>query len=151
MFRRLEDADHSSVISFIKEIMLAKNTAGFNWSEQNLKTEFELAECFVLENQEQVVAFAAVRKLPTGFELTCLAVHLSGKGQGFGSFLMSELMKLKINSATSQSQEFWLEVHEKNHSARRLYSRFGFKVVGQRKNYYSGGGDALLMSLSLPR
>jgi ribosomal-protein-alanine N-acetyltransferase len=38
-----------------------------------------------------------------------------------------------------------LEVRRYNHPAIALYERLGFRRVGERRNYYGGGEDALLM------
>ena len=50
-------------------------------------------------------------------------------------------------------QECFLEVRASNHSAYRLYERYGFNEIGRRRNYYpaAGGGseDALVMACTL--
>ena len=61
--------------------------------------------------------------------------------QGFGSYLMSYLIKqcekLNIN-------KLFLEVSHNNITAEKFYSSFEFFTVGIRKNYYKDGSDALL-------
>ena len=37
-----------------------------------------------------------------------------------------------------------LEVRESNLKARKLYEKFGFKIVGERKNYYDNNETAIL-------
>ncbi|MGL4946452.1 MAG: GNAT family N-acetyltransferase [Cetobacterium sp.] len=41
----------------------------------------------------------------------------------------------------------FLEVRESNEIARQFYEKIGFINVGKRKNYYSNGETAILMSL----
>ena len=46
----------------------------------------------------------------------------------------------------------FLEVRASNHTASRLYERFGFNEIGRRPNYYPAVGgreDALVMAYSL--
>ena len=66
--------------------------------------------------------------------------------QGFGSYLMSYLIKqcekLNIN-------KLFLEVSNTNVSAEKFYSRFDFSTVGIRRNYYKDGSDALLKEKKL--
>ena len=60
-----------------------------------------------------------------------------GAASSLISYVIRELQAKKIN----------LEVDEKNENAKRLYSKFGFRKVGIRKEYYDGKDDAILMSL----
>ncbi|MBI2603512.1 MAG: GNAT family N-acetyltransferase [Deltaproteobacteria bacterium] len=41
-------------------------------------------------------------------------------------------------------QKIFLEVHEANLSARKLYDSFGMHVINVRKKYYDDGADALI-------
>ena len=41
-----------------------------------------------------------------------------------------------------------LEVRRDNDPAISLYRRFGFETISQRPNYYGGGVDALVMSVT---
>lgn len=60
-----------------------------------------------------------------------------GKGQMYGLF---------SNLISGYSEKlFWLDVHEGNVPARRLYQKLGFKNNGLRKGYYRDGGDCLLL------
>ena len=63
------------------------------------------------------------------------------RNQGIASSLLSYIIrKIDYNKIN-------LEVNENNKTALNLYRKFGFKNVGQRKNYYNGKEDAILMSL----
>ena len=61
--------------------------------------------------------------------------------QGFGSYLMSYLIKrcekLNVN-------KLFLEVSSTNFKAEKFYSRFDFTTMRIRRNYYKDGSDALL-------
>ena len=74
-------------------------------------------------------------------QINFFVVDQKYRKQGFGSYLMSYLIKqcekLNINKLI-------LEVSHTNVTADKFYSRFDFSTVGIRRNYYKDGSDALL-------
>ena len=72
------------------------------------------------------------------------------QGQGWGRMMLDELCGW---SRGQGAQCLWLEVRESNERAQRLYERYGFRRVGQRKGYYPAAHgrreDAVVMSLPL--
>ena len=60
---------------------------------------------------------------------------------GIGSKLLEELIK----KAKDTSTLITLEVNEENKPAIHLYEKYGFKLLGKRKNYYKDN-DALIMT-----
>src|SRR5690606_1446519 len=72
------------------------------------------------------------------------------QGRGLGLALLTHLMN---RSRVRGGRECCLEVRASNHSAYRLYERYGFNEIGRRRNYYPapGGGseDALVMACTL--
>ena len=74
-------------------------------------------------------------------QINFFVVDQKYRKQGFGSYLMSYLIKqcekLNIN-------KLFLEVSHNNITAEKFYSSFEFFTVGIRKNYYKDGSDALL-------
>lgn len=78
-----------------------------------------------------------------------LTVSIEHRRMGLGS----SLMDMVLNDARIQeSKSVILEVRESNTSARRLYEKYKFKLIGKRKNYYEsslGREDALVFSLNL--
>ncbi|MEK6774915.1 MAG: GNAT family N-acetyltransferase [Bdellovibrionota bacterium] len=151
VFRPLKKLDQAEVISFVVQISDSKESPGFNWTKEFLESEFLTSSCFVLESQGQIRAFVALKSLAEADEITCLAVRAQEKRQGWGSLILTNLIENRANDAKSHNAEIWLEVHIQNELAQGLYTKFGFKVVGHRKAYYSDGGDAILMSLRLSR
>jgi ribosomal-protein-alanine N-acetyltransferase len=47
----------------------------------------------------------------------------------------------------AEGKEIWLEVHEGNDAARKLYEKQGFVAEGRRPRYYRDGGSAILYTL----
>lgn len=75
--------------------------------------------------------------------ITTLAVHPDAQHGGVGSRL---LYALTIDARRRGMRTLALEVRVANWSAQRLYSWFGFRPVGIRRNYYAETGeDALVM------
>ena len=79
-------------------------------------------------------------------QINFFVVDQKYRKQGFGSYLMSYLIKqcekLNIN-------KLFLEVSHINDTAEKFYSRFDFSTVGIRKNYYKDGSHALLKEKKL--
>ena len=78
--------------------------------------------------------------------LTAIAVHPIHKRKGLGKFLMSELIKRSNSLLTNHIH---LEVKKTNEPAKALYKSMGFKIVGNRPNFYKDGSDAILYTKHL--
>ena len=85
-------------------------------------------------------------------ELHLLNITVSPECQGRGHALglLDALLELCHGQGCGQ---IWLEVRQSNERARRIYRRYGFAEVGQRRGYYPCADgtreDAVLMSLNL--
>lgn len=77
-------------------------------------------------------------------ELLRIGVAPEYRGLGNGSLLMRSFVQ---ECEEGDCPEAFLEVRASNASAIRLYEKFGFTVVGKRKNYYyDPEEDACLMA-----
>ncbi|MBD2465011.1 ribosomal protein S18-alanine N-acetyltransferase [Oscillatoria sp. FACHB-1407] len=75
--------------------------------------------------------------------ITILAIHPDYQRQGLGQFL---LYRLLIAAWQRKLEWVTLEVRVSNQAAIALYQKFGFEIVGQRRNYYPDTGeDALIL------
>ena len=72
------------------------------------------------------------------------------QGQGWARVMLDALT---LWSRAQGAQWLWLEVRISNYRALQIYQRYGYRRVGQRKNYYPVGQgkreDAIVMSLKL--
>jgi ribosomal-protein-alanine N-acetyltransferase len=71
------------------------------------------------------------------------------QGQGWGRVMLDALA---LWSRAQGAQWLWLEVRTSNGRAQRVYQHYGFRRVGDRKNYYpaaQGREDAIVMSYKL--
>ena len=76
-----------------------------------------------------------------------LAVHPEYRGRGIASRMIQEILEtLRADNCRS----VFLEVRVSNEEARKMYEKFGFVLLGTRKNYYiSPVEDASVMVLRL--
>jgi ribosomal-protein-alanine N-acetyltransferase len=71
------------------------------------------------------------------------------QGQGWGRTMLDALA---LWSRGQGAQWLWLEVRTGNLRAQQVYQRYGYRRVGERKNYYpafNGREDAIVMSYQL--
>ncbi len=71
------------------------------------------------------------------------------QGQGWGRVMLDALA---LWSRGQGAQWLWLEVRTSNARAQQVYLRYGYRRVGERKNYYPAHGgreDAIVMSYKL--
>ncbi|MCO4322060.1 ribosomal protein S18-alanine N-acetyltransferase [Aliidiomarina quisquiliarum] len=110
------------------------------WSERTLQGCFGSNYRVIgLYNENELIGFYIVQDIAGEQTLMNIAVHPNFQGQGFGSVLLNDLL---MRASTWQQSQLalaipvYLDVRESNHSAIRLYERYGFKVLGKRLNYY---------------
>jgi len=78
-----------------------------------------------------------------------VAVHQACRKLGIGRALLLQCLN---DGAEKRSRIAVLEVRSSNLAAQHLYSSLGFRVVGQRQDYYGGLSEpAVLMELSMTR
>ena len=78
--------------------------------------------------------------------ITSIAVHPIHQRKGLGRFLMSCLIK-RANSLLIN--HIHLEVKDSNMPAKAFYKSMGFKIVGNRYNFYKDGSNAILFTKQL--
>jgi ribosomal-protein-alanine N-acetyltransferase len=101
-------------------------------------------------DKRAVVGFALARAVAGEAELLLLAVRSAYQGSGVGKTLLDSFAETAKARGVSRLH---LEVREGNH-ALSLYTGTGFRLVGRRRNYYSGWEgqtfDALTLAKSNP-
>ncbi len=134
-------AKHSDLTSLLQIIAPLQSTA-FNWSEESFLSEFSFAKTWVYCKDQQIQAFLCLRDMSQAWEISILATDLKFQRQKvMESFLFNLLEQI------GYERHFWLEVHEMNVPAQKLYQKLGFQKDGSRGGYYKDGSAAILMSL----
>lgn len=115
------------------------------WSASILKSELESenSKYIVAKENENVVGFAGIILLPDNAEITNIVTKKSERKKGIGSLLLEKLIEMAKNE---KKENISLEVNENNISARNLYEKYKFEIVGMRKKYYNGKDNAIIMT-----
>lgn len=113
------------------------------WSESLFRDELDQPNrtYIVAESGGELLGYAGLLIVDEDAHITTIAVAESGRGRRLGSRMLLALLQ---RSRRRGARHMTLEVRASNRDARRLYERFGFSVVGKRKNYYRDE-DALVM------
>lgn len=141
MIRRLTENDLQRVYEIYSSALgRSKFPCGAAWGKKEFQSEFENGHGWVFVGEaSQLEGFAFVRQSGDAWEITQLAVDPQQWGRDLAARVLRTVM-------VELGGPFWLEVHESNSPARKLYEKLGFREVGQRKAYYLDGGCAVLYS-----
>lgn len=127
------------------------------WTEEALLVELVRDDAAVhgVVVDGAIVAYVAVRQILDELWVLNVATHPMHRRCGHADRLLTLAATLHPAADAPQPTSMWLEVREGNTSARALYARHGFVVVGRRPGYYPGldGGAreaALLMRRPQP-
>lgn len=127
MIRFLEEKD-------IEEVNKLIDDKNYIVNEYELKKE---AKVFV--EDERIIAFISYSRYFERAELNYIFVDKNYRNQHIATKLMNDML-----DSLGDIETIDLEVSESNIEAINLYSKFGFKQIGVRNNYY-GNENALLM------
>lgn len=89
------------------------------------------------EDDGKVVGYIGVEKVLDEVHIINMAVHPDYRGKGMGKRLMQHVL--------NDEEVFFLEVRVSNETAKKIYEKYGFKMIDVRKGYYSDGEDAYVM------
>ncbi len=122
------------------------------WSESTFRGEIQNTSIsfplVVLRRPEnQVVGYIIYWHIKDDVQVNNIAVHPEFRGRGIGEALMKHVLE-KVRRAGVTFVN--LEVRTSNASARSLYKKLGFEILGIRKGYYTNPKeDAIVMGLFL--
>lgn len=121
------------------------------WNYNILSKELENENSYYIvakDMQEQIVGFAGIQFVLNEADITNIVTKKNLRNCGIATKLMQEL----INDCKQKNVEtISLEVNENNKFAIKLYEKFSFKEIGQRKKYYNGKDTAIIMELKLEK
>lgn len=133
----------SSDINGVYEV--EKNCFTDHWSKDAFNKELknDVANYLVAKINNKVVGYVGIWFVMDEGHITNVAVHSDYRGLKIGDKLIQALVNLcKENNIVSMT----LEVRVSNIVAQSLYKKYGFKLAGIRKEYYSDNReDAMIM------
>jgi ribosomal protein S18 acetylase RimI-like enzyme len=140
-------ADFENLAKLYQKLNLAvTNAAVFNWNHQKALDELNVSESILLLDplSLNIQSFVTYRIYPDRFEISAIGTDPELGQRG----LAGKVLEVLQSKATQRDLPIWLEVHESNESALKLYRKFGFKLINTRKSYYPDGGHAFVMQFS---
>lgn len=125
--------------------LLERSCFGAHWTATNFHKELDNERCsyFVSVLDNQVIAYLGYWQILEEAHITAVGVNTKYRKRG----LAQDLMIKMLNDCLDKSIRWiTLEVKASNIGAQKLYEKFGFSVMGRRKNYYQAEReDALIM------
>ena len=116
------------------------------WSRKDIEDEIrinKLALYFVAVDGDEVLGYGGMWHVVNEGHITNIAVNPAQRRNGVGSLLLEEMIRIAVEK---EMIGLTLEVRVGNEAAQKLYSKYGFKPEGFRKNYYSDTKeDAVVM------
>lgn len=143
VIRKAEPADINALAD------IERNSFDAPWSEAEIAKDIASDDSYVavIEDNGRIAGYAEMRTVAGEAQIYNIAVDRAFRGRGLGEALMKHLIE---EASKSGCDIMTLEVRSGNEAASGLYAKLGFKEVGRRKGYYSGGGeDAVLMDLTI--
>jgi len=128
--RRMKHDDLDSVLNVEKKSFITP------WSKLMFLDELEniRARYFVAEVSGIIVGYAGFWIIMDEGHITNIAVDPSFRRMKIGSRLLEKIIE---TARENEVRALTLEVRKSNAAAISMYKKFGFKVEGIRKNYYS--------------
>lgn len=122
-----------------------KNCFEHHWSKDAFAKELknDVARYLVAKIDGKIVGYVGIWFVVDEGHITNVAVHSDYRGKKIGDELVKALVELcRENNIASMT----LEVRVSNVVAQNLYKKYGFKLAGIRKEYYSDNKeDAMIM------
>jgi len=128
------------------------------WSEKSFLEEIHRGNASLLgarvqapagavAEPDEIAGFICFWSVDEEIQILNLAVRKTMRRMG----IARKLIETAVRTGFEQHARFAsLEVRKSNLAARRLYESFGFKIVGERRNYYGVQREsAILMQLDL--
>lgn len=130
-FSRIESTDLDAVMAIEQRIY--PNPWNKTLMADCLAAGYQCHKGVLASAPEHIACYAFMM---IGYEesnLLNLGVNPAFQRQSLASQMLHHLLLI---SRINHAQQMWLEVRESNLAAIKLYEKFGFKNIGQRKNYY---------------
>ncbi|MCA2722982.1 MAG: ribosomal protein S18-alanine N-acetyltransferase [Microcystis sp. M048S1] len=128
-------------------VSLDRTSLGGIWTLSGYQRELDSpnSELLILtldRDSETLIGLACFWAILEEAHITLLAIYPDYQRQGLGKLLLYKLLEKAVQR---QLERATLEVRVSNQSAIALYEHFGFRIAGERKNYYPQTGESALI------
>ncbi len=124
-----------------------------NWSENSILSAINsyafMGECLVndsfdennIQDEDEILGYFGMYLIPPEAHIANIAVNKKFQGKKLSHLIMQKM----IDDANKKGcPEMTLEVRTSNTRARNLYEKYGFKIEGIRREYYTDKEDACI-------
>ena len=137
----------SDLLQIVKVVESWKETdqwklGAYLWTEEYLSAELESSLGWGSFKENELQSFIFLKDLGDIYEITSISTQFSASRRGS----MEKLLQFLIKESPAKVKEIWLEAHECNLAALKLYQKCQFKIAGQRPRYYSDVRHAVLLT-----
>lgn len=151
VFKSLEAAFEPMTDARLDEVVAIERRAyGHPWTRGNFADSLRSGyQAQLLCAGDTVIGYFVAMRGVDEVHLLNITVDPAYQAQGWGRVMLDALT---LWSRAQAAQWLWLEVRTSNDRAQRVYERYGFRRVGERKHYYpadQGREDAIVMSFKL--
>lgn len=129
-------------VSQILESWQGKKLYGFSWSESGLLQELRANSNYALAAGGQLKVLITYKEIYPEAEINFVLKRYKEPSEEAIKTLMY------LIDSRRQVKTWWLEVHEKNLAAQKIYLKVGFQQISIRKNYYPDNGSALIYCIN---
>jgi|GEM_PF-1643911 ribosomal-protein-alanine N-acetyltransferase len=143
IIHRLDSITHQAAFEDFTKCLLQNSF--MNWTKVQLLECLTLYQVWALEEKGQIKSALCVRPLDQNWEVLWVQTRPESLENGFAF----QLIRYWLDNASHSSGEVWLEVHEANTAALRLYEKLEFSKQSFRKNYYPDGAGAHVLKVRL--
>jgi len=151
VFKTMEAGFEPMTEASLDEVVAIERAAyAHPWSRGNFSDSLKSGyQAQLLRAGETLIGYFVAMKGVDEVHLLNITVAPGSQGLGWGRVMLDALA---IWSRAQDAQWLWLEVRTSNARAQQVYLRYGYRRVGERKNYYPAEGgreDAIVMSFKL--
>ncbi len=130
---------HQSTFNDFAESLL--QSSFMNWTKAQIQECLSLYQVWAVIQSGQIYCALCVRSVDQNWEILWVQTRPDCLKAGFAT----RLIRHWLDNASHSSAEVWLEVHEMNLPALKLYEKLEFTKHSFRKNYYPDGAGAHVM------
>ncbi|MBE7367354.1 ribosomal protein S18-alanine N-acetyltransferase [Ramlibacter pallidus] len=151
VFRTMEAGFEPMTEARLDEVVAVERRAyAHPWTRGNFADSLRSGyEAQLLCAGEVLIGYFVAMRGVDEVHLLNITVDSAYQGQGWGRVMLDALA---LWSRGQGAQWLWLEVRTSNVRAQHVYQRYGYRRVGERRNYYpaeQGREDAIVMSYKL--